>query len=164
MREVVNSHVNYVVADTRVWEQAAAYVIDTHPAVQAFVKNAGLGFAIPIVRVKMNASLTSVFGSTSSTFKPSGNEFVESRSGSASGIGDVVLRAKYNVVKGAGGGLAAAADIRLGTGDEMNFLGVPGSQVKLFVIASTDLNIKMEESACRGASSGADHVLFLSVR
>ena len=47
VREVVHSHVNYVVADTARWEQAAAYVIDTHPAVEAFVKNAGLGFAIP---------------------------------------------------------------------------------------------------------------------
>lgn len=50
VREVSKSHVNYVVADTRRWEQAAAYYIDTHPAVEAFVKNAGLGFAIPYLR------------------------------------------------------------------------------------------------------------------
>ena len=47
VREVVKSHVNYVVADTRKWEQTAAYYIDTHPKVRAFAKNAGLGFAIP---------------------------------------------------------------------------------------------------------------------
>lgn len=47
VREVLRSHVNYVVADTKKWEQAAAYYIDTHPATAAFVKNAGLGFAIP---------------------------------------------------------------------------------------------------------------------
>jgi type III restriction enzyme len=47
VREVVNSHVNYVVADTKQWEQSATYFIDTHPAVDAFTKNAGLGFAIP---------------------------------------------------------------------------------------------------------------------
>lgn len=41
------SHVNYVVADTRKWEQTAAYYVDTHKAVRSFVKNAGLGFAIP---------------------------------------------------------------------------------------------------------------------
>jgi type III restriction enzyme len=46
-REVVHSHVNYVVPNTQKWEQSAAYLIDTHPAVDAFVKNAGLGFAIP---------------------------------------------------------------------------------------------------------------------
>lgn len=47
VREVIHSHVNYVVADTKKWEQAAAYVIDNHEKVDAFVKNAGLGFAIP---------------------------------------------------------------------------------------------------------------------
>jgi type III restriction enzyme len=47
VREVMHSHVNYVIADTQRWEQSAAYVIDTHQDVAAFVKNAGLGFAIP---------------------------------------------------------------------------------------------------------------------
>ncbi len=47
VREVVRSHLNYVVADTKKWEQEAAYHIDTHAAVDSFVKNAGLGFAIP---------------------------------------------------------------------------------------------------------------------
>ena len=47
VREVVHSHLNYVVADTKQWEQSAAYHIDTHDATAAFVKNAGLGFAIP---------------------------------------------------------------------------------------------------------------------
>jgi type III restriction enzyme len=47
VREVVHSHLNYVVADTKQWEQSAAYILDTHPAVEAFVKNQGLGFAIP---------------------------------------------------------------------------------------------------------------------
>jgi type III restriction enzyme len=46
-REVIHSHLNYVVPDTAKWEQAAAYYIDTHPMVEAFVKNASLGFAIP---------------------------------------------------------------------------------------------------------------------
>ena len=46
-REVVRCHLNYVVPDTQKWEQTAAYYIDTHRAVDAFVKNSGLGFAIP---------------------------------------------------------------------------------------------------------------------
>jgi type III restriction enzyme len=45
--EVLRSHVNYVVPDTKRWEQSAAYYIDKHQAVHSFVKNAGLGFAIP---------------------------------------------------------------------------------------------------------------------
>jgi type III restriction enzyme len=47
VREVVRSHLNYAVADTRVWEQSATYFIDTHRNTDAFVKNSGLGFAIP---------------------------------------------------------------------------------------------------------------------
>ncbi len=47
VREVLHSHLNYVVADTKVWEQAAAYAIDRHPAVAAFAKTDGLGFSIP---------------------------------------------------------------------------------------------------------------------
>jgi type III restriction enzyme len=68
-RQVNRSHVNYVVPDTAKWEQQAAYYIDTHPLTDAFVKNVGLGFAIPylyndqmhdympdfIIRVKANA-------------------------------------------------------------------------------------------------------------
>ncbi len=47
VREAVHCHLNYVVADTAQWEQSATYYIDRHQAVAAFVKNAGLGFAIP---------------------------------------------------------------------------------------------------------------------
>ena len=68
VREVIKSHLNYVVADTKQWEQSAAYYIDKNSAVEAFVKNSGLGFAIPyldngqmhdyvpdfIVRLKVN--------------------------------------------------------------------------------------------------------------
>jgi hypothetical protein len=39
----VHCHLNYVVADTRQWEQSAAFLIDSDPATDAFVKNAGLG-------------------------------------------------------------------------------------------------------------------------
>ena len=44
---VVKSHINAVVPDTAKWEQTAAYRLDTNESVHSFVKNAGLGFAIP---------------------------------------------------------------------------------------------------------------------
>ena len=47
VREVVHSHLNYAVADTKKWEQSATYFIDKDRHVEAFVKNSGLGFAIP---------------------------------------------------------------------------------------------------------------------
>jgi type III restriction enzyme len=47
VRDVNRSHVNRVVLDTKQWEQSAAYHLDTHPKVEAFVKNWRLGFGIP---------------------------------------------------------------------------------------------------------------------
>jgi type III restriction enzyme len=47
VREVERCHLDYAVADTRKWEQSAAYFIDTHPLTAAFVKNMGLGLGIP---------------------------------------------------------------------------------------------------------------------
>ena len=47
VREVRHSHLNYIVADTKRWEQSAAYYLDRDPVVASFVKNASLGFAIP---------------------------------------------------------------------------------------------------------------------
>lgn len=43
---VQRSHLNFVVADSQ-WERIAATVLDMHPKVKSFVKNNGLGFAIP---------------------------------------------------------------------------------------------------------------------
>ena len=60
-------------------------------------------------------------------------------SGSATGIGDIVVRTKYSLLQGHGGGLAAGADLRLPTGDEDNLLGIAGAQAKLFIVASTGL-------------------------
>ena len=57
-------------------------------------------------------------------------------SGSATGIGDIVVRAKYNFLRAWGGGLAAAVDVRTPTGDESNLLGTGGVQTKVYGIAS----------------------------
>jgi type III restriction enzyme len=45
---VQRSHVNFVVADSQ-WERIAATVLDGHSRVASFVKNSGLGFAVPYV-------------------------------------------------------------------------------------------------------------------
>ena len=44
---VLKSHLNGVVPGTVKWEQFAAYQLDTHEQVHSFVKNEGLGCAIP---------------------------------------------------------------------------------------------------------------------
>ena len=44
---MLRSHVHYVVTETKTWEQSATYYIDSHEKIAGFVKNQGLGFAIP---------------------------------------------------------------------------------------------------------------------
>ena len=60
-------------------------------------------------------------------------------SGTATGIGDVVVRTKYNLLQRHGGGVAAGVDVRLPTGDEQNLLGIAGAQAELYLAASTGL-------------------------
>jgi hypothetical protein len=57
-------------------------------------------------------------------------------SGSASGIGDVVFRGKYQVYKGEHAGFALGVDVRTPTGDEKNFLGSGSTGVKPFGVFS----------------------------
>ena len=56
-----------------------------------------------------------------------------SASGSASGLGDVLLRAKYNFARTQTTAFAAALDLRLPTGDKDNLLGAGTTQAKIFV-------------------------------
>ncbi len=59
-----------------------------------------------------------------------------SSSGTATGIGDVDLRGKYEVYKGERFGFAAGIDVRLPTGDEQNFLGSGAIGVRPFGVVS----------------------------
>lgn len=44
---VTKCHLNAMVADTKNWEQSAAFLLDSHPGVKKWVKNDRLGFFIP---------------------------------------------------------------------------------------------------------------------
>jgi hypothetical protein len=59
-----------------------------------------------------------------------------SDSGSAVGIGDVVLRGKYTVYKGERVAVAGGVDVRLPSGDATNFLGSGATGVKPFGVVS----------------------------
>jgi hypothetical protein len=99
-----------------------------------------LGVAIPIVSVDMEASLVSRAGIRPTGVFPNATPFTTSTSGSASGVGDIVVRGKYGLVRRPGGGLAVGVDARLPTGDELELLGVAGSQTKVYVAASSAFN------------------------
>jgi hypothetical protein len=62
-----------------------------------------------------------------------------SEGGSASGIGDVLARAKFRLTSAKDFGLALAADVRLPTGDEKNLLGTGSTQAKLYLVGSGSL-------------------------
>ncbi len=47
VQETIKSHVNYVVADTKEWEQGVAKKLEQMEEVISYVKNQNLGFAIP---------------------------------------------------------------------------------------------------------------------
>jgi hypothetical protein len=117
----------------------------------AFFANYGLterwdvALAVPIVRVDLEASVLATIQrlATSAnglihTFEQ-GNATATQRtveqSGTATGLGDVVLRTKYRLLGGTRGALALAVDARLPTGNEDNLLG-GSAQTKVFLVGS----------------------------
>ncbi len=60
----------------------------------------------------------------------------DSASGSARGLGDVLLRAKYHILKGEVNNLATVVQIKTDTGDEKDFLGTGDKTVRALMIYS----------------------------
>ena len=84
--------------------------------------------AVPMVTVKMR-------GERVDTYR--GQAFPQaSAQASASGVGDILLVAKYNVLRNGGSGVAIGADATLPTGDEQNLLGAGELSIVPRVIGS----------------------------
>jgi hypothetical protein len=102
-----------------------------------------IGLTVPFVRVKLNATVLARLQRLSTALEPEVHAFdgpnpdeqLYSLGGTAAGLGDIVLRAKYRVPAG-GLGVAAAVEARLPTGDEMNLLGTGAASLQPFVIWS----------------------------
>ena len=100
--------------------------------------------AIPIVNVSIDARADAAStGSRRASVAPGIHRFQNggdtesfTRSGSASGVGDVVLRAKYRLTPGTKYGVALGVDTRLPTGDQDNLLGTGATQLLAYVIGS----------------------------
>jgi hypothetical protein len=103
--------------------------------------------AIPVQRVSMDAANNATIlrfstGDVPPNIRvhlfdgPNPNNATFTDSGDASGIGDIILRGKWRFLPQEGGGLAAAMDLRLPTGDEKNLLGVGATQFKPYLIGS----------------------------
>lgn len=107
-----------------------------------------VGVAVPFVHVKMDASVLATIQRLATSTNPNIHSFVAGQdvlqqtfasSDSATGIGDVELRSKYRVLDFPAGGLAAAVDLRLPTGNEDDLLG-GSTQLKFFLIESAGTN------------------------
>jgi hypothetical protein len=101
-----------------------------------------VGVAVPVVRSDLKVGGRSTILRLSTEPQPlihswDGNgatvKDLPSRGGSASGLGDILIRGKYVVVPGA---LAGEVDFRLPTGDEAELLGTGGLQTRLLLIAA----------------------------
>jgi hypothetical protein len=116
----------------------------------AFFANYGVtnrfdvGVAIPIVSVDVESSVTGQILRTATVASPLTHSYdglgadskTVSESGSATGLGDILLRAKYNVYQTPTMAFAGALDLRLPSGDEDQLLGTGATQVQPFFIAS----------------------------
>jgi Putative MetA-pathway of phenol degradation len=103
-----------------------------------------LGMAVPFVAVDIDASIQATIERVATAANPdlhvfegdNPDEHTFALAGHAAGLGDIMVRAKYNFLTGRGGGLAAAIDVRTPTGDETNLLGTGALQAKVYGIAS----------------------------
>jgi hypothetical protein len=106
-----------------------------------------IGAALPIVHVSIEASglatIDRVSGTDATVHRFAGSDpdhlTLTPQSGTATGLGDIVVRAKYRLVKATGGGLAAGVDLRLPSGDETDLLGLGTTQAKFLLIASREM-------------------------
>lgn len=124
--------------------------VDLQSRTTVLVANYGLsdridvGVAVPFQQIDLAARIDTRVERLASAVDPfvihifEGNSdtAVFRESGSANGLGDVVLRGKYNFLRSSGGALAAGVDLRLPTGDEADLLGTGARQAKLYLIAS----------------------------
>jgi hypothetical protein len=106
-----------------------------------------VGIAVPLVHVDLDARANAEILRLSTADRPLihsfeiGNPNATTTSvaaaGSATGIGDILLRSKYNFAQAQAAGLAATLDLRLPTGNEEDLLGAGAFQAKVALVGST---------------------------
>ena len=90
-----------------------------------------VGAAVPLVRLTLS-------GQRIDTYR--GREFIQATgSATASGIGDAVVRAKYNVLRRGGSGLAIGGEGRLPTGNGTTCLAPAGRHQPRLIASSRPL-------------------------
>ncbi len=106
------------------------------------------GFLLPIVHVDMDVeSSAKVEASADNALFPGVHTFADGPDrpddqahGRATGLGDLVLRAKYRLFNGDTASFAAALLTKFATGDENNFLGTGDTTIRPFVVLSKSVS------------------------
>lgn len=90
------------------------------------------------VRAKAEATLVSTLPLTVHSFGPDSDPSTSTESGEETGIGDIILRSKYNFLRDYGSwpDLAIIGQVKLPTGDEDNLLGTGETNVLGLLVAS----------------------------
>jgi hypothetical protein len=87
-----------------------------------------LGVVVPVVRINLEGERINLYR---------GSAFVQSAAtGTASGLADIALRAKYGLFSSTTTNIAAAGELRLPTGDEENLLGAGSTSWRVLGVAS----------------------------
>ncbi len=105
--------------------------------------NLDVGIAIPIVRIDMDVTGVATINRNATADQPLIHRFLDGsdtmtvrKKDESTGIGDIVLRGKYNFWRGDVVSMAGAVDLRLPTGDEKELRGLDTVRVSPFLIAS----------------------------
>jgi outer membrane putative beta-barrel porin/alpha-amylase len=143
--------------------------IDLRTDTFAFFATAGvtnaldIGVAVPIVRVALDAAVHREILRLSTETNPLVHSFdneggavqTSTASGTAIGVGDVLLRTKYQLFANGGGALAIGAELRLPTGDETELLGTGTTQGKLALLATATARVVSFHGNIGYTASGA---------
>lgn len=103
-----------------------------------------IGFLIPVSDVDVQVGARAVVTKSPDnpipvdvhTFEDGPESQFDRASGNATGLGDILLRAKYHWVKGDGHNLAAALQFKSASGDEKEFLGTGDNTLRSLLIYS----------------------------
>lgn len=89
-----------------------------------------VGFSVPIVRLSFNGRRTNTLNGFST--------LQSAQSGSATGLGDIAVNARYSLLDRRVAGLAVGGDLYLPTGSSDNLLGAGEASAQVVAIASTE--------------------------
>jgi hypothetical protein len=128
-----------------------------------------VGIAVPYTRLDLDATiLTSIERLATATdpfvihvFEDGKDTHSFTESGHAEGLGDIVVRGKYNFLRHDNAGLAGAVDLRLPSGNENDLLGSGATQAKVYAVGALSPSKRFSPRGSLGytfSSGGADFI------